>query len=346
MSNCNEEWVCYNTFSKVEKRWHSTKKVIILLAALLVLACILIPVLRCHHVWMEATCQAPQTCENCGKTRGEPVAHSCTEATCVHPPICRYCIEAQGEPLEHDWQDATCMEPQTCKRCHATQGKTAAHTLGDSTDGITKSCSVCGESVEIQYVSLTFDDGPTGKITQTLLEGLKERNAEATFFLCGYRIKLFPDFPALIDQAGCEVALHTENHSYLTKLSASQIRKEIQNELNRIPGDIPVHLLRPPGGLINDTVESVCRDFGLGIVMWSLDTEDWDKEDTASIVDSIKQASDGDIILMHELEEKSITAALEAIDIMQAKGYEFVTVSELARIKGKSLYGGSVYYSL
>lgn len=338
---------CYNKFNYGEKGWFPTKKVIIILTVLLlVLTGILFAVLRCDHVWTEATCQAPKTCEKCGKTEGEIAEHSCIDATCTIPPICRYCIKAQGEPLGHDWQSATCIQPETCKRCDATQGETAAHTLGNSTDGKTKPCTICGESVAIKYVALTFDDGPSGKITQDLLDGLKERNVEATFFLCGYRIKLFPDYPALIAQSGCEVALHTENHAYLTKLSAGQIRKEIQNELNRIPSDISIRLLRPPGGLINDTVESVCRDFGLSIIMWSLDTEDWNKGDTASIVASIQQASDGDIILMHEIERKSVTAALEAIDIMQAKGYEFVTVSELAAIMDEPLYGGSVYYSM
>lgn len=274
------------------------------------------------------------------------MAHSCTAATCVYPPICRYCIQAQGEPLSHDWQSATCLKPETCSVCNATRGERTDHTPGESIDGKTRPCTVCGEAIPIKFVALTFDDGPAGDITATLLEGLKERDAKATFFLCGYQIGYFPDHPTLITQAGCEVGLHTENHANLSSLSASQIRSEIQDELYRIPGDIPIRLLRPPGGQFDDTVTSVCQEYGMSIIMWSVDTEDWNKPDAESIVPAITQAQDGDIILMHELEWKSIHAALEAIDIMKAEGYEFVTISELARIKEKPLYGGDVYYSM
>ena len=80
--------------------------------------------------------------------------------------------------------------------------------------------------------------------------------------------------------------------------------------------------------------------------MWSLDTMDWDHDDASQIVPNILRAQAGDIILMHDLKSSSVEAALEAIDIMRAEGYEFVTVSELAQITGCDLYGGSVYYSM
>ena len=188
---------------------------------------------------MDATCLAPQTCEKCGKTTGEPIDHSYTDATCTLPPICRYCITAKGEPLGHDWSPATCTKGESCKRCSATRGAKGAHILGESTDGKTKTCTACGESVKIQYVALTFDDGPSGPITQDLLDGLKERDAKATFFLCGYRIRQFPEFPQLIAEYGNEVGLHTENHTFLTNVSSDQIRSEIRKELGEVPLNLP-----------------------------------------------------------------------------------------------------------
>lgn len=315
-------------------------------AILLILVVAVLALTWCDHVWIDATCTAPQTCEKCGKTKGEPIEHSYTDATCTLPPICRYCITPSGEPLGHDWQPATCTKGESCKRCNASRGSKGAHTLGESTDGKTKTCTICGESVKIQYVALTFDDGPSGQLTKDLLEGLEQRNAKATFFLCGYRIKLFPEYPSLIAQYGCEVGLHTENHAYLTKLSAEQIRNEISKELDRIPGDVPVRLLRPPGGLYDNTVTSICGNFGLSIIMWSLDTEDWDNEEPEPVVRAIKGATAGDIILMHDLKENSVNAALEAIDYMRARGFEFVTVSELSQLRDCPLYSGSVYHSM
>ena len=312
----------------------------------MVLAGIILAITHCDHVWIDATCQAPKTCEKCGKTQGEPVAHSCTDATCTLPPICRYCIQAQGEPLGHDWQAATCTKPESCKRCQATRGQKAAHTLGESLDGKTKTCIHCGERVEIKYEALTFDDVPSGSLTEKLLEGLESRDAKATFFLCGYRIAQFPDLPATIASYGHEIGLHTENHSYLTKLSSDDARKELRNELKRMPSDVNVRLVRPPGGLYNDTVQSICRDMGLSIIMWSLDTEDWSYDTASDIVGSVTEAKVGDIILMHDIKSSSVEAALEAIDIMKAKGYEFVTVSELSQIMDSPLYSGQVYYSM
>lgn len=289
---------------------------------------------------------APQTCAKCGRTKGDPVDHSYTTASCTYPPICRYCIQAKGEPLGHDWKPATCIAPETCSRCNATQGKTGPHTLSASTDGKTKPCTVCGEHIPIKYVALTFDDGPSGDNTLNLLDGLKERNAKATFFLCGYQISYYPDFPERIANDGHEIGLHTENHRYLPNFSNDIIRSELRTELDRIPDHIPVRLMRPPGGHYNDTVQYICGNFGLSIIMWSLDTRDWDTDDPSEVVPNIIAAQSGDIILMHDLKPSSVDAALEAIDIMQANGYEFVTISELSEIMDCPLYGGDVYHSM
>ena len=327
-------------------RWIPTKKKVVLIALiLLVLVSVFLLVFRCDHVWLEATCSAPKTCEKCGRTKGDTVEHSYTEANCNYPAMCRYCYEIQGEPLGHDWQPATCISLESCSRCIATRGHRSLHTLGESTDGITKTCTVCQKQFPIKYVALTFDDGPSGDNTQNLLDGLKERNAKATFFLCGYQISYHPGFPEKIAEQGHEIGLHTENHTYLSNVSSDEVRREISKELDRMP-NIPIRLLRPPGGHYNGTVESICSSYGLSIIMWSLDTLDWDHDDASEIVPNVLRAKDGDIILMHDLKSSSVEAALEAIDILQAEGYEFVTVSELAQITGTDLYGGSVYYSM
>jgi peptidoglycan/xylan/chitin deacetylase (PgdA/CDA1 family) len=328
-------------------RWSATKKKILILSAiLLILIVTAILLFRCDHVWMDATCAAPQTCEICGKTKGDPVEHSYTAATCTLPPICRYCITPSGEPLGHDWQAATCIKGESCSRCNVSRGAKGPHTLGESTDGKTKPCTVCGESIKIQYVALTFDDGPSGQVTKDLLDGLKARNAKATFFLCGYRIKLFPDYPGLIAEYGNEVGLHTENHAYLSQLTSEQIRSEIRKELDRIPSDVPVRLLRPPGGCCSDAVDQVAGAMGLAIIGWNLDPKDWATQDTAAVGKSILDGvQDGDIILMHDMSASSVSAALNIVDLLTARGFRFVTVSELARIRDTRLIPGACYRS-
>jgi len=313
---------------------------------LIALLGILLIITHCDHVWIDATCTAPKTCEICGRTRGSTIEHSYTAANCTYPAICRYCLTPQGEPLGHDWLPATCESLSHCSRCIATQGERAPHNFGASTDGVTKACTECGEEVTIKYVALTFDDGPSGENTKNLLDGLAARNAKATFFLCGYQISYHPDFPELIASQGHEIGLHTENHRFLTNFSGDVVNSELADELERIPDDIPVRLMRPPGGHYNGTVEYYCDVYGLSIIMWSLDTLDWDSENAAEIVPNILKARSGDIILMHDLKSSSVEAALEAIDILQAQGYEFVTISELSEINDCPLYGGEVYYDM
>ena len=59
-----------------------------------------------------------------------------------------------------------------------------------------------------KYVALTFDDGPSGRYTQTLLDGLQFRGAKATFFLCGYRMVQYPELTQRIFDEGHEIGYH------------------------------------------------------------------------------------------------------------------------------------------
>ena len=71
----------------------------------------------CKHEWEDATCEAPETCENCGKTRGETGSHKWKDATCAKPKTCKYCDKTKGKPLGHDWQDGKCTR---CKKTQTT----------------------------------------------------------------------------------------------------------------------------------------------------------------------------------------------------------------------------------
>lgn len=295
------------------------------------------------HDYLDATCLNPKTCSRCESTEGEALGHDWSKATCSKPGICDRCGEESGEALGHDWADATCILPKTCRRCNKTSGYANGHQL-DATDGENKLCAVCGKSVTTKYVALTFDDGPSGDLTKKLLEGLAQRDVTSTFFVCGYRLKYYPSIPQLVLDYGHELGLHTFNHPNLKELSREEIRKELQDTWDLLPEGSNVTLMRPPGGNYNNRVKEVCKEMGLGIMLWSLDTRDWATNDVDEVVNKIvSRVKDGDVILMHELKNSSIQAALKAIDILKAQGYEFVTVSQLAAIKGETLEPGHVY---
>lgn len=116
-----------------------TKKIgifVIALACLLVLAAC-----SCEHVWLDATCQVPATCELCGKTEGVKLEHQWHDATCDAPKTCGLCGTTDGSKLEHQWLDATCVAPQTCELCGKTEGESLEHRWCSPCDA---NCWVCG----------------------------------------------------------------------------------------------------------------------------------------------------------------------------------------------------------
>lgn len=209
------------------------------------------------------------------------------------------------------------------------------------------------------YVALTFDDGPTGSkdgypdgMTATLLDGLKERGAHATFFMCGYRLKDFHSHCARYLAEGHELGNHTMNHpmQMLPAMSEEEIREEVESNSQLIEqycGERPT-VMRPVGGAYDDKVKTVMKELGLPIINWDVDTLDWKtKTDPVSVKNNIiNQVEDGSVVLMHDLYSGTIEGVLAAIDELQSrtdKTYAFVTVSELAAVKGVSLEPGQVY---
>ena len=195
-------------------------------------------------------------------------------------------------------------------------------------------------------IALTFDDGPSGAITEHLLDGLAARNVKATFFLCGYRIEKYPEIAQRMAEGGHELALHSNRHDYMqhmTKEEALDDLTDCQSILTETTG-VTAKLFRPPGGLYSQDLLSASRELGLSVVFWSIDPHDWDKENSAQVLPYLlSHASAGDVILMHDLTEHSVSAALSFIDTMRARGYEFCTVSELAALSGVTLAPGTYY---
>ena len=197
-----------------------------------------------------------------------------------------------------------------------------------------------------KYLALTFDDGPSGIHTRQLLAGLEVRNAKATFFLCGYRIRQYPQLTRQILESGHEIGIHGDTHKNMAPMSRREIAAEINATRSLLPEKCPVRLLRPPGGCCSDAVDQVAGAMGLAIIGWNLDPKDWATQDTAAVGKSIlDQVQDGDIILMHDMSASSVNAALNIVDLLSDRGFRFVTVSELARIRDTRLIPGACYRS-
>lgn len=197
---------------------------------------------------------------------------------------------------------------------------------------------------ETKYVALTFDDGPSGRYTRQLLDGLQERDVKATFFLCGYRVKEYPDIARRIFDEGHEIGCHGYSHKSMKTMSRRDIAREIMNTHSLLPEGCVPKLLRPPGGCCSDGVRQVAQARQLAIVSWSVDPRDWEIRDAAAIERAVlKRVEDGDIVLLHDMTASSVRAALNIVDALVEKGFEPVTVSQLAKLRNVRIQPGKTY---
>ena len=195
-----------------------------------------------------------------------------------------------------------------------------------------------------KLVALTFDDGPSGKYTRKLLDGLGERGVKATFLLCGYRMEQYPELTERIYNEGHEIGLHGYSHKPMKDMCQRDTIQEIRRTMALLPDGCEVSFLRPPGGLCSECVKSLSEEFGLSILHWSVDPKDWALDDTKAIESAvISRIRDGDVILLHDMSDSSVEATLSIIDQLQEQGYGFVTASELARARGITLAPGQKY---
>ena len=197
---------------------------------------------------------------------------------------------------------------------------------------------------DAKYVALTFDDGPSGRFTRRLLDGLSERDAKATFLLCGYRIAQYPKETRRIFEEGHEIGLHGYTHDCMVPMSRRQIAKELSDTKALLPEKCKALWLRPPGGCCSDGVRQVAEVTNLSLLDWSVDPRDWAVRDAATVDRFVlDRIQDGDVVLLHDMSDSSVDAALAIIDELQSQGFRFVTVSELVKIRDITVKPGKTY---
>ena len=195
-----------------------------------------------------------------------------------------------------------------------------------------------------KLVALTFDDGPSGRYTRQLLAGLEERNAKSTFLLCGYRMEQYPELTEQIIEEGHEIGLHGYCHQTMQNMCQADVSQEIKKSLELLPEEYSPAFLRPPGGVYGKCVQSAAEAHELSILHGSVDPKDWAVHDAQAIKNAVlNQVRDGDVILLHDMSDSSVTAALEIIDALQEQGYRFVTASQLADARNVILVPGKKY---
>lgn len=192
-------------------------------------------------------------------------------------------------------------------------------------------------------VALTFDDGPNPSTTNRLLTILERENVKATFFMLGNRAQSGADCIRRMQALGMELGSHTYDHTQLTKLGEAALADQIEKTnaaIMNAAGEAPT-LMRPPYGSYNAAVKAAA---GVPIVLWSLDSLDWKSRNADAVYQKVlAEVRDGSVILFHDIYDTSVDATERLIPALKDRGYEMVTVSELARRKGKTLSPGEVF---
>lgn len=193
-----------------------------------------------------------------------------------------------------------------------------------------------------KMVALTYDDGPS-IYTPRVLKTLRENNAVATFFVVGNRVPTYSDTVKKAHDMGCEIGNHTYEHKNLTRVSEAEVKRQItktNRNVKKVTGQAPV-IVRPTGGATNANVK---QWVGMPSIIWSIDTLDWKTRNAGStkkaVLDHVK---DGDIVLMHDLYSATASASETIIPELVKRGYQLVTVSELAECRGGMKETGAYY---
>lgn len=194
--------------------------------------------------------------------------------------------------------------------------------------------------------ALTFDDGPAGAKTISLIDKLEDYKSSATFFMVANKLESYPDAVKKVANSHSEIGYHSFAHQNFTKQKTEEINSEF-NEANSILNGIcgkNFLLTRPPYGSYN---ESVLNSIESSFIRWNVDTEDWRYKDSDYVYKYvIENYHDGDIMLLHDIHETSVEAALKFIEYLYLQDVQVVSVSTLASIKGQSLNNHEVYFSI
>ena len=200
------------------------------------------------------------------------------------------------------------------------------------------------ENTNKKYIAFTFDDGPN-KYTNEVLDALIENDSKATFFELGSKMKNNRVIIIRARSLNMEIGGHSYSHSVLPSFTKKRLLFEFNTPniiYNEITGEY-LQLMRPPYGSVNSYV---MKKSPYPLITWDVDTKDWLTLNSNKIYKHIlKHTKDGDIVLMHDIYPTTAEAVRMVLPELKARGYEVVTVSELAKIKEVELKRGKIYRS-
>lgn len=203
--------------------------------------------------------------------------------------------------------------------------------------------------VHEKRVFLTFDDGPSSKVTPNILDILKRENIKATFFVLGSRVELNPELIKREYEEGHYIANHGYSHQYSQIYSSVEALLDeyykTEDAIKRAIGNeqYTSHLFRFPGGSTGGKYDNLKKQAKDKLEENNIAYLDWnsligDAEGGKKTVEKLisrfnETTADKNtlVILMHDAGDKETTyeALPQIIENLRANGYEFKNFYDL-----------------
>jgi peptidoglycan/xylan/chitin deacetylase (PgdA/CDA1 family) len=193
---------------------------------------------------------------------------------------------------------------------------------------------VTAVATDDSVVALTFDDGPSAPYTDSILELLQESRVHATFFVTGSALERYPAIARRMVEQGHELGNHSYSHLRMVLLSPGTIRHEVEatDSLIRTTGfESRIHF-RPPYGKRLVGLPWYLERTDRTTVLWTLEPDTWYRRADEMVKHVLDNARPGSIILLHVEVPARVQERLalpRIVEGLRAKGYDFVTVSDL-----------------
>lgn len=192
-----------------------------------------------------------------------------------------------------------------------------------------------------KVIALTYDDGPHPIYTPQILDILDRYHVKATFFMVGRAMEQHPDIVREVIRRGHVIGNHTYTHPKNIELDTqAQMIRELdscEQVIERFTGS-RAHLFRPPKGLVDGSVFTIANEEGYKTILWSVCADHHDAPTPELMAERVlKRARSGGIILAHDgsfpIRWKDVAATPLIIERLKKRGYRFVTVPELLKMR-------------
>lgn len=256
-------------------------------------------------------------------------------------------VDVSGGPGTVESQASSAQTPENQMTAEQKEALGPGYTTdqGPSTATVTGGSGIRQLDPNKPMLAFTYDDGPCTGPGNRIMDVFLQYGQRCTFFVVGNRISSRAEEMKRMADNGFEIGNHSWSHQYYNKLSAEQIRKDVEkcNEAIRTYAGVTPALARTPGGIKSS---SILAAVNMPVILWNIDTLDWKTRNTQKNVNAVLgKVKDGDIILMHELYNATAEATEILVPKLVEQGFQLVTVSELIYYKGKSVTAGSYYFS-